>query len=125
MGLVMLDYLIATCLLLLIVAQAYIAKGCFSLNEKLCILPEQAEKFGEKFGLISELLEEVAEAIYDLGGGTPQSSSNAPAGNPLEAILGSLISNTMNPTADSNAEKEQSWTVYETAEQTQKSEEDN
>ena len=125
MGLGMLDYLIATCLLLLIVAQAYIAKGCFSLNEKLCILPEQSEKFGEKFGLISELLEEVAEAIYDLGGGTPQSSSNAPIGNPLEAILGSLISNTMNPTADSNAEKEQSWSVYETAEQTQKSEEDN
>lgn len=112
----MLDYLIAVCLLLLIVAQAYIAKGCFSLNEKLCILPEQTEKFGERFGTISELLEEVAEAIYDLGGGTPQRGSDSQPLNPFEAILGSLISNTLNPPADSNAEKEQSWTVYETDE---------
>ena len=123
MGLDMLDYLIATCLLLLIVAQAYIAKGCFSLNEKLCILPEQSEKFGEKFGLISELLEEVTEAIYDLGGGTPQASSNQTSMNPIEAILGSLISNSMNGLTDSNATQELQRTIYEATEQTQESEE--
>ena len=61
-------------------------------------------------------MEEVAEAIYDLGGGTPQRGSDTPALNPIEAILGSLISNTLNPPADSNAEKEQSWTIYETNE---------
>jgi len=111
----MLDYLIAISLLLLIVAQVYIAKGCFEIKQNLGMLPEHSEIFSSKFESISGLLDEAVEVLIDISGKSPKAGSN-PSGNPIDNIVNSLISNMFN--GQSNASEEsQEWEILQPTEE--------
>jgi len=110
MGADMLDYIIAVSLLLLIVAQVYIAKGCFEIKQNLGMIPEHSEVFSSKFERISGLLDEAVEVLIDISGASPKVDSN-PRGSPIDNIVNSLISGMLNPQVD--APKESEWTIQE------------
>ena len=110
MGVFMLDYLIATSLLLLIIAQVYIARGCFKIQGHLGVIPEQSEVLGTKFEVISSLLDEAVEVLVDISGNTPKVASNE-SGSPFDNIVNSLISNMIMPKADASKQEQEDWEI--------------
>jgi len=90
----MLDEIQATSLVLLIIAQLILIRGCFGIRQEL---PAQGGVIGSKFDVISELIDEVAQLISDLTDTIGQPANPQPSSNPMEAILTSLISNMTMP----------------------------
>jgi len=109
MGRFMLDYIIAISLLLLIVAQVYIAKGCFEIKQNLGMIPEHSENLGTKFESITGLLDEAVEVLIDIAGKSPKVDSNG-SGSLFDNIVNSLISNTLMP-KDNAVKEQENWEV--------------
>ena len=109
MGVSMLDFMIASSLLLLIIAQVYIARGCFKIQGHLGVIPEQSEVISSKFEIISSLLDEAVEVLVDISGNSPKASAGE-SGSPFDNIVNSLISNMIMPKADASKKGEE-WEI--------------
>jgi hypothetical protein len=119
----MLDYLIATSLVLLTFGHALLIRGCFDINKKLLPLNGQAGAITEQVGGIGTLMDELCDLISDLsdsGGGSPSRPNAQTQGGITEMILGSILEGITKP--ESNGPQEQIRTIQETHDtQTQES----
>jgi hypothetical protein len=117
----MIEELTLVCLLLLIIAQGALIKGCFGIKDGITGIELDGLMDG-KFDRMESLLDEAVDVLADIAGGASSGASqNTSTGNPMGDILTSLISRTMMPEIDSDAsQKSEEWTIpQENIEQTQ------
>ncbi|MBI20035.1 MAG: hypothetical protein CMB73_05620 [Euryarchaeota archaeon] len=107
----MIEELTLVCLLLLIIAQGLLIKGCFGIKDGITGIEFDGLMDG-KFDRMESLLDEAVDVLADIAGGAPSGASNSSStGSPMGDILTSLISNTLMPQVD--APQESQWTIQE------------
>ena len=103
----MLDYLQALALFALIVAHYYLVRGCFSIREAI---PATGGTITTRLDKTTELLDELAQLIADLGDATSQSApSQTPNG--LPGLLSMFLNNRMNMGPE-HAQTLEEWSVH-------------
>ncbi|MBL6744135.1 MAG: hypothetical protein ISP83_07135 [Candidatus Poseidonia sp.] len=105
----MLEELQAIALLGLIGTNLFLVRGCFSIKNEL---PVQGRSITKGLERTSELLDEVAQLIADLGEGTPVPAPMQGSDSPFGLILNSLLNRA--PMAQEHGDTTQERTVYET-----------
>lgn len=105
----MLEELQAFALLGLIGTHYFLVRGCFSIKNEL---PVQGRSITEGLERTSELLDEVAQLIADLGDSVPASTPAAGSDSPFGLILNSLLNRT--PMSAEYGTKDEERAVYET-----------
>ena len=114
----MIDYMIATALILLIGGHALLIRGCFKINETL---PTESGFITTEIRQVSSVLDEVADLLNELlnGGG---SLSPAPAHTPTDipSLLTAFLMNKTGIGANHGYPKEQNeWEVLQADENPQ------
>lgn len=106
----MLDYLQAVSLLLLIVAHAFLIRGCFGIREAI---PTQGGEIASRLDGVTGLLDEVAQLLADLGDGIT-AGVPAPAQSPggFGDLLSMFLTNRMNMANEHG--KTQEWEIHQT-----------
>ena len=103
----MLDYFITSALILLVVAQGMLIRGCFKINDSLAPVTDEV---GTKFDTMTDILNEAVDCLYELAGAKSTGQPSTSNSSPFESIVNSLISGMVMP--PDNAEQEsQNWTI--------------
>ncbi len=102
----MLEELQAFALLGLIGTHYFLVRSCFGIKEEL---PIQGRAITDRLEQTSDLLDEVAQLIADLGDATSQKPPEAGSNSPFGIILNSLLNS--NGMAGKHATPEQEWEV--------------
>lgn len=103
----MLDELMALTLLLLVVTHGLLVRGCFKLNDAL---PTQGDLIASRIERTSDLLDEVAQLIADLGDTGP-STAVAQSQGVLPDLLTMFLQRQAVNAVD-HAPQEGQWTVH-------------
>jgi hypothetical protein len=109
----MLDYLIATCLLLLIVGHGFLIRGCFKINENI---PTSADCITEKIESVRGVLDEVADLLNEMLDGTPKNPITQTPSSPVEALLTAFLNRTPLASVNGYPQEQNEWEVLETDE---------
>lgn len=106
----MLEYLTTLSLMLLIVTNGMLVRGCFRIRDAI---PAQGGEIAGRFDKTNDLLDELAQLIADLsdgaGGGVP-ATAQTPGG--LGDLLTMFLNNRMNMANEHG--KTQEWEIHQT-----------
>jgi len=111
----MLDYLIATALILLIVGHGFLIRGCFKINENI---PNSADCITEKIESVRGVLDEVADLLNEMLDGTPKNAITQTPSSPMEALLTAFLNRTPMAQNHGNPQESEEWEIYQTDEAT-------
>jgi len=105
----MLDYMIATALILLIGGHALLIRGCFKINEGLS---HESGFITTEIRAVTTVLDEVCDLLSEVVDTTPKNAITQTPSSPMEAILTAFLNRT--PMASNYAPTEQEeWEVQQ------------
>ena len=107
MGLDMLEYLTTLSLMLLIVTNGMLVRGCFRIRDAI---PAQGGEIAGRIDRTADLLDEVAQLIADLADAAPSSAIAQPPSGVGE-LLATFLNNRMNMGSE-HATPQQEWEVH-------------
>lgn len=106
----MLDYLIATALILLIVGHGFLIRGCFKINENI---PNSADCITEKIESVRGVLDEVADLLNEMLDGTPKNAITQTPSSPMEALLTAFLNRTPMAQNHGDPQEQEEWEILE------------